>query len=40
MSAPWYLSIEINALITAGVMAVEMILYILLRRFAEKRGKK
>ena len=39
-SAPWYLSIEINALITAGVMAVEMILYILLRRFAEKRGKK
>ena len=39
MSAPWYLSIEIQALITAGVMAVEMVVYIVLRRMLKNREK-
>lgn len=39
-SAPWYLSIEAAALITAAVMAVEMIVYFVLRYVAARREKK
>ena len=39
MSAPWYLSIEIQALITAAVMAVEMVIYIVVRRILKAREK-
>ena len=37
-SAPWYLSIEINALITAGLMVVEMVVYLIAKRLLP--GKK
>lgn len=39
MSAPWYLSIEIQALITAGVMALEMVIYIVIRRILKAKEK-
>lgn len=38
-SMPWYLSIEVNALITAGVMAVEMVVYIVVRRILKAKEK-
>ncbi len=39
-SAPWYLSIEINALITAGLMALEMVIYIVFRRVMKAKEQK
>lgn len=39
-SAPWYLSIEIQALITAGVMAVEMVIYIVFRRVMKAKEQR
>lgn len=38
-SAPWYLSIEINALIVCALMAVEIIIYLALRNRLKKKGK-
>lgn len=38
-SMPWYLSLEINALITAGVIALEMVLYIVIRGILKNRKK-
>ena len=39
-SAPWYTSLEIMGLITAGLIALEMVIYMSLRRFAERADKK
>ena len=39
-SAPWYLSLEIMGLIAAGLIALEMVAYMGLRRFAERADKK
>ena len=39
-SAPWYTSMEIMGLITAGLIALEMVIYMSLRRFAERADKK
>ena len=39
-SAPWYTSLEIMGLITAGLIVLEMVAYMGLRRFAERADKK
>ena len=39
-SAPWYLSIELQALLVAGVMAVEMVIYIVFRRVIRAKEQK
>ena len=39
-SAPWYLSIEIQALITAGLMVLEMVIYIVFRRVMKAKEQK
>ena len=38
-SAPWYLSIWINAVFTAAALAVELVIYLLLRRRWKRRDK-
>ena len=39
-STPWYLSLEIMGLIAAALIALEMVAYMGLRRFAERTDKK
>lgn len=38
-SGPWYTSIELVAIIAAAAMALEMVLYMALRRFAERTAQ-
>lgn len=39
-SAPWYTSMELIGLIAAGLIALEMVVYMALRRFAERADKQ
>ena len=39
-SMPWYLSLEIMGLIAAALIALEMVAYMGLRRFAERADKQ
>ncbi len=39
-SAPWYTSMELMGIIAAALIALEMVVYMSLRRFAERADKQ
>ena len=38
-SAPWYVSIQVNAVFVVAALAVELVIYLLLRRRWKRRNK-